>query len=81
MEALEEALKEEFKASFFFSLCLWLAKDKRQLPPEYISRMEAGFVEGFALLDQYQISREFHQRLVAFQQKLERLENEFAHLL
>jgi len=80
-QALVDEMKKKFKSSFFLSLCSWIIRDKTGFPPQYIQRMEAGFLEGFALINECEMTIAYRDRLLAFHNKMFRLEAEFAHLL
>ena len=80
-QTLEENMKREFKASYFETLAGWVVQDKSRLPIKYVKRLEAAFLEGYKLCNDFELTLLYRERFYAFSQKLQRLEDEFAHLL
>jgi hypothetical protein len=79
-EDLAHELKLTIKASYLLSLTRWHVRDKSRLPLEYLIRMEQGFVEGYALINEADVTLEYLRRLVVFHRRMQSLQNEFAHL-
>ena len=80
-QTLEENMKREFKAAYFATLAGWVVQDKSKLPIAYVNKMEAAFFEGYKLCHEFELTLSHRERFYAFSQKLQRLEDEFAHLL
>ena len=79
-EDLAHELKLSIKASYFLSLTHWQVRDKSRMPLEYLIRMEQGFVEVYALINEADMTLEYLRRLVIFHRRMQSLQIEFAHL-
>ena len=79
-QTLEEIMKKEFKESYFALLSGWIVRDKSRLPIEYKLRMEAAFVEGYQLINEFELTHSYRARFYAFSQKLQSIEDEFPNL-
>ena len=78
MEQACQELKQTFKLSYLLSLMSWQVRDKSRLPLDYLIRMDQGFLEGYNLINEVEMTLEYGQRLLDFHLKMKRLENEFA---
>ena len=76
-QTLEERMKREFKESYFALLAGWIVRDKSRMPIEYKLRMEAAFVEGYHLVNEFQLTLGYRARFYAYSQKLLRIQDEF----
>jgi len=79
-EQLLQALKREFKTSLLQTMTSWVARDKSNLPADYMIRMTAGFIEAYELCNEIELNEAFRDRLMNYFKKILDIEKDYPNL-
>ena len=79
--ALLQTVQNEFNSTYYCTLSCWLERDRSQFPSEFVTRMDAAFVEGYAIVNSVEITAAFRERLLTFHLKVLEIDRDFPNLV